>query len=70
MTKMKRRVNGCGHHMNKYLMVDSDRVQDTKTLPKCCVCRNGKPNQQNYIYKCVDRSRHNGIKGAKAKCAH
>ena len=25
---------------------------------------------KNYAYKCVDRSRHNGIKGAKAKCAH
>ena len=41
--------------------------QDTKTFPKCYVGRNGK---QNYTYKCVDRSRHNGIKGAKAKCAH
>ena len=27
-------------------------------------------NSKNYTYKCVDRSRHNGIKGAKAKCAH
>ena len=25
---------------------------------------------KNYTYKCVDRSRHNGIEGAKAKCAH
>ena len=25
---------------------------------------------KNYTYKCVDRSRHNRIKGAKAKCAH
>ena len=25
---------------------------------------------KNYTYKCVDRPRHNGIKGAKAKCAH
>ena len=25
---------------------------------------------KNYTYKCVDRSRHNGIKGTKAKCAH
>ena len=25
---------------------------------------------KNYTYKCVDRSRHNGIKGAKAKSAH
>ena len=25
---------------------------------------------KNYRYKCVDRSRHNTIKGAKAKCAH
>ena len=23
---------------------------------------------KNYTYKCVDRSRHNKIKGAKAKC--
>ena len=42
--------------------------QDTKTFPKCYVGRNGKRNQQNYTYKCVDRSRHNGIKGAKSKC--
>ena len=27
-------------------------------------------NSKNYTYKCVDRSRHNGIKGAKVKCAH
>ena len=26
-------------------------------------------NSKNYTYKCVDRSRHNGIKGAKAKCS-
>ena len=26
-------------------------------------------NSKNHTYKCVDRSRHNGIKGAKAKCA-
>ena len=33
--------------------------------------RNGKRNQLKlYTYKCVDRSRHNGIKGAEAKCAH
>ena len=25
---------------------------------------------KNYTYKCVGRSIHNGIKGAKAKCAH
>ena len=25
---------------------------------------------KNYTYKCVDRSTHNGIKGAKAKCAN
>ena len=42
--------------------------QDTKTFPKCYVGRNGKRNQQNYTYKCVDRSRHNGIKGAMTKC--
>ena len=33
----------------------------------------GRKNQQkvhNILYKCVDCSRHNGIKGAKAKCAH
>ena len=41
-----------------------------KTFSKCYVGRNGKQNQQNYTYKCVDRSRHNGIKGVKAKCAH
>ena len=42
--------------------------QDTKTFPKCYVGRNGKRNQQNYTYKCVDRLRHNGIKGAMSKC--
>ena len=25
---------------------------------------------KKYTYKCGDHSRHNGIKGAKAKCAH
>ena len=25
---------------------------------------------KNYTYKCVDRSRYNGIKGAKAKCSN
>ena len=40
--------------------------QDTKTFPKCYVGRNGKQNQ--YTYKCVDRSRHNGIKDAMTKC--
>ena len=46
--------------------------QDTKTFPKCYVGRNGKQNQQKLhiinFYKCVDRSRHNGIKGAMTKC--
>ena len=44
-------------------------IQNTKTFPKCYVGRNGKRNQQQlHIHvKCVDRSRHNGIKGAKAK---
>ena len=50
--------------------VRKQEIQDTKTYLKCYVGRNGKRNQQNYTYKCVDRSRHNGIKGAKAKCAH
>ena len=27
-------------------------------------------NSKNYTYKCVDHSRHNGLNGAKAKCAH
>ena len=42
--------------------------QATKTFPKRYVGRNGKRNLQNYTYKCVDRSRHNGIKGAMIKC--
>ena len=25
-------------------------------------------NSKNYTYKCVDRSKHNGIKGAMTKC--
>ena len=33
--------------------------QDTKTFQKCFVGRNGKQNQQKYIYKFVDHSRHN-----------
>ena len=44
--------------------------QDTKTFTKCFVGRNGKRNQQKlYTYTCVDRSRHNGIKGAMTKLA-
>ena len=43
--------------------------QETKTFPKCYVGRNGKRKQQKlHTYKCVDRSRHNGIKGAMTKC--
>ena len=43
--------------------------QDTKTFPKCYVGRNGKRNQQKlHIQVYMDRSRHNGIKGAMTKC--
>ena len=42
--------------------------QDAKTFLKCYVGRNGKRNKQKLHIKCVDRSRHNGIKGAMTKC--
>ena len=48
-----------------FLMTKKVNEQDTKTFPKCYVGRNG---SKNYTYKCVDRSRHNGIKGAMTKC--
>ena len=44
-------------------------VQDAKMFPKCYVGRNGNLSEisKKYAYKCADHSRHNGIKGAKAK---
>ena len=45
-------------------------TQDTKTFPNVMLVGMASKISKNYTYKCVDRSRHNGIKGAKAKCAH
>ena len=44
--------------------------QDTKTFPKCYAGIGMASKISKTTYKCVDRLRHNGIKGAKAKCAH
>ena len=40
-----------------------------KHFPNVMLVRMASEISKNYTYKCVDRSRHNGIKGAKAKCA-
>ena len=45
-------------------------TQDTKTFQNVMLVGMASEISKNYTYKCVDRSRHNGIKGAKAKCAH
>ena len=44
-------------------------VTVAKIFPKSYVGRNGKRNQQTLHIQVCDSSRHNGIKGAKAKCA-
>ena len=45
-------------------------TQDTKHFQNVMLVVMASEISKNYTYKCVDRSRHNGIKGAKAKCAH
>ena len=42
--------------------------QDTKTFQNVVLIGMASEISKNYTYKCVDRSRHNGIKGAKTKC--
>ena len=42
--------------------------QDTKTFQNVMLVGMASEISKNYTYKCVDRSRHNGIKGAKTKC--
>ena len=42
--------------------------QDTKTFQNVMLVGMASENSKNYTYKCVDRSRHNGIKGAMTKC--
>ena len=42
--------------------------QATKTFPNVMLVGMASEISKNYTYKCVDRSRHNGIKGAKTKC--
>ena len=51
-------------------MIKKTCETEEKTLDalKTAFCSTAKTLQP--LYKCVDRSRHNGIKGAKAKCAH
>ena len=42
--------------------------QDTKTFPNVMLVGMASKISKNYTYKCVDRSRHNGIKGVMTKC--
>ena len=42
--------------------------QETKTFPNVMLVGMASENSKNYTYKCVDHSRHNGIKGAMTKC--
>ena len=42
--------------------------QDTKHFQNIMLVGMASEISKNYTYKCVDRSRHNGIKGAKTKC--
>ena len=52
------------------LMSNGYIIQDTKHFQNVLLVGMASEISKNYTYKCVDRSRHNGIKGAKAKCAH
>ena len=42
--------------------------QDTKHFQNVMLVGMASEVSKNYTYKCVDRSRHNGIKGAMTKC--
>ena len=42
--------------------------QDTKHFQNVMLVGMASKISKKYTYKCVDRSRHNGIKGAKTKC--
>ena len=42
--------------------------QDTKHFQNVMLVGMASEISKNYTYKCVDRSRHNGIKDAKTKC--
>ena len=42
--------------------------QDTKHFQNVMLVGMASEISKNYTYKCVDRSRHNGIKGAMTKC--
>ena len=65
--------NGLKKHENVIAMSQSGEYIYTryKNISKMLgYSRNGKRNHQKLQYKCMDRSRHNQIKDAKAKCAH
>ena len=44
--------------------------QDTKHFQNVMLVGMVSEISKNYTYKCVDRSRHNGIEGAMTKCVH
>ena len=44
--------------------------QDKKTFQNVMLVGMASEISKNYTYKCVDRSRHNGIKGVMTKCVH
>ena len=54
--------------LNETTSINYDKIQ--KRFQNVMLVGMASEISKNYTYKCVDRSRHNGIKGAKAKCAH
>ena len=55
---------------HNYLPQSHFILQDTKHFQNVMLVGMASKISKNYTYKCADRSRHNGIKGAKAKSAH
>ena len=49
-------------------MTKKGTEQDTKHFQNVMLVGMASKISKNYTYKCVDRSRHNGIKGAMTKC--
>ena len=50
------------------VMTQKVNEQDTKHFQNIVLVGMASEITKNYTYKCVDRSRHNGIKGAMTKC--
>ena len=50
------------------LMTKKVNEQDTKHFQNVMLVGMASKISKNYTYKCVDRSRHNGIKSAMTKC--